>query len=175
MGAGASSTGSRTNPVRTAVAEEPTKQAFTKPEKPLPKDGAILWLTSKSDTEILKGNIRNGAYGTLRITVPMGTDAYFIKLREISPGRGDVFGTIARPGRSVTVKVPLNGGERTTYRLSYGMGSRWYGREHAFGPSGMYSQAQDDFEFTEGSGWEVELIPQRGGNLGTSGLDYGSF
>lgn len=141
----------------------------------MPQDGAVLWLTSKSNTEILKGNIRNGAYGTLRINVPSGTDAYFVKLREIDPGSGDVFGTVVRPGRSVTVKVPLNGNSRTTYRLSYGMGSTWYGREYAFGPSGSYSQAQDDFDFTEGSGWEVELIPQQGGNLGTSGLDFGSF
>ena len=78
-------------------------------------------------------------------------------------------------GRSLTIDVPLDGDGPTTYDLHYAAGPTWYGQFATFGPAGTYAKADETFTFEEGTGWEVELILQPGGNLGTSGLDYDGF
>ena len=141
----------------------------------MPVHGTLMWLDSKSNTAIMQESIRNGGSGQLKISVPRGVDTYYIKLKELRPRRGEVLGAIIGPGRTLTIDVPIDGEGSTIYDLHYGAGTSWYGPRHAFGPTGAYSKADDTFAFEVGSGWEVELIAQVGGNLGTSGLDYQGF
>lgn len=150
-------------------------RSFSRPSVRMPAHGALMWFDSPDNTAIMKENIRNGGYGRLQISVPSGEKTYFIKLKELSPRRGDVLGAVIEPGRTLTIKVPIDGGGSTIYDLHYGAGTSWYGPQHAFGPSGAYSKADDTLAFKAGSGWEVELIAQFGGNLGTSDLDYERF
>lgn len=135
----------------------------------------MIWLESRANTAILKGNIRDGASGRLAISVPIGNDTYYVKLKELRPRRGEVLGVIIAPGRSVTVDVPLDGDGPTTYDLHCAAGANWYGPAASFGPEGSYAKAEETFTFEKGTGWEVELILQPGGNLGTSGLDFNQF
>ncbi|MBC7593310.1 MAG: hypothetical protein H7288_05130 [Kineosporiaceae bacterium] len=123
----------------------------------------------------MKNNIRHGGAGRLKVTVPRGSATYYVKLKELSPRRGEVLGVIVGPGRTLTFDVPLDGDGSTVYELNYGSGTSWYGRADSFGPSGGYATADDTFKFEQGTGWEVELISQVGGNLGTSGLNYQGF
>lgn len=132
-------------------------------------------MNSHANNVILKQNIANGASGRLEITVPTGQESYFAKLVETSPGSGDTLGVSVAPGQTVTIDVPLNGSGETTYRLHYAAGVDWYGYKYLFGPVGRYAEADDTFAFSEGTKWEVQLILQPGGNLGTSGIDYGDF
>ena len=141
----------------------------------MPPHGRVTWLTSASNQRIMTSNIRNGGAGHLKVSVPSSAETYYVKLKEVSPGSGEVLGAFVGPGRTLTIDVPLNGNHTTTYALNYAAGTSWYGPEKAFGPSGMYARADETFAFDAGSGWEVELILQPGGNLGTTGLDYADF
>ena len=157
-----------------AIGGAPAGTGFDKPAQPLPPSGRTIWLDSPSNVAVLKNNIKNGGSGTIRISVPRGTQSYYAKLKEVSPRRGDVLGVTIAPGRTIRVTVPLDG-DSTVYELHYGAGVKWYGLRAAFGPKGSYSKADDTFRFERGTGWEVELIVQPGGNLGTSGLDFRNF
>ena len=165
----ARSTGSKDN----GPARRP--RSFNRASKPMPVHGKLIWLDSESNTAIMKDNIRNGGSGRLTISVPHGDETYYIKLKELSPRRGEVLGAVIAPGRTLTVDVPLDGNGGTVYALHYGAGTAWYGERNAFGPAATYAKADDTFAFEEGTRWKVELILQPGGNLGTSGLDYQGF
>lgn len=108
------------------------------------------------------------AAGALTISVPSGPESYLVKISDASGGL--VCRVVIGGGRSVTVGIPEG-----TYYLTYGAGTKWYGYSLAFGPEGSYSAAQENFPFESGTHWEVELILQPGGNLGTSGLGYEDF
>lgn len=127
--------------------------AFAQPEAPWPANG--------------QGVAGNGGNGCLSISVPVGSEAYYVKLKQGSSTVWDVFIT---PGSTTEFAVPLG-----TYDLTYGAGQEWYGWDHAFGPGGAYSETSETFTFDGDSCWEVELILQVGGNLSTDGLSYGEF
>ena len=145
------------------------------PAQPMPANGAEVWLETAENIEILESNIANGGYGRLHIMVPSGLDTYYAKLKPISPGARDTLGVTIAPGQSVSFDVPMDGNGETIYDLYYSAGTTWYGYEATFGPDGMYAKADDSFVFTEGTQWEVELILQPSGNLGTTGIDYRNF
>lgn len=141
----------------------------------MPANGSIFWLAPAKNRAVLQQNIRNGAAGRLQITAPAGTDSFYVKLKETSPSSGEVMAVFLSPGRTATVAVPLDGDRATTYELDYASGPDWYGASDTFGEDGSYAMADDSFTFKVGTGWQVELTQQVGGNLGTSDIDPGDF
>ena len=77
-------------------------------------------------------------------------------------------------GESFEADVPLG-----IYRVKYASGLTWYGAEHLFGPGTRYSEADKTFEFAlqgnQISGYTLELIQQRGGNLHTKSISAAQF
>lgn len=163
------------NAYEQAVVPEPVTPKFDQPPQTMPNNGEAVWLGSKANNEILQNNIDNGGYGRLSIAVPSGQETYFVKLRQIFPGRGDTLGVTVAPGQTITIDVPLSGNGDTIYDLYYGAGTSWYGYKYLFGPEASYTKADDEFSFTESTSWEVELIRQPAGNLGTYEIDYADF
>lgn len=109
----------------------------------------------------------------LRIKTPAGTESYFVKL--ISTSSGKVVMTFyIRSGQTFDTEVPLG-----SYRIKYATGDIWYGESHLFGPETKYSEAEKVFQFAlngnEISGYTVELIRQRGGNLQTKTIAPSQF
>ena len=51
--------------------------------------------------------------------MPSSAETYYVKLKEVTPGSGEVLGAFAGPGRTLTIDVPLNGNHTTTYALNY--------------------------------------------------------
>lgn len=138
--------------------------SFDEPEQPMPQSG------------IAGRNILVPGWdhpGELVITAPGGTDTYLVELK-YTDSSGSVLRVFVSPGQTVSVDVPVDG-TSARYDLFYAAGSRWYGDEYTFGPDGTYARADDVFEFVEGRQWQVELVLQPGGNLGTSGIDYADF
>mgnify|MGYP001766199321 CR=1 FL=1 len=74
-----------------------------------------------------------------------------------------------RSGYSYETSVPLG-----TYGIKYAAGKKWYGRQKLFGKDTVYSKAEQSFSFSmqnnQYSGYTIELIFQRGGNLRTRGI-----
>ena len=108
----------------------------------------------------------------LEIRTPAGED-YFIRLVPLN-SKTPVMEAYIRGGSSLRVNVPLG-----TYTLKYATGDTWYGPALLFGKDTLYSKADADLDFRETregySGYTVELIKQRHGNLHTSSLSAGDF
>lgn len=156
----------------------PSRALFEQPTVAMPENGEGVWLTnSESFMEACETSLDKGRYGSLQVSVPAGDATYFVKLKAAPNGGAivDAFGFTVRPGKTVTIDVPLCGYSNLDYRIYYAAGTTWYGYEHLFGPTGAYSRADDVFPFENGTGWEVELIFQPGGNLGAEGMDYDDF
>lgn len=108
-----------------------------------------------------------------RIVTPSGPENYYVKLVDAFTGAPTmsffIFG-----GQRFEIEVPLG-----TYRVKYATGSTWYGDIHLFGQSTHYSAADKVFEFTaqgnQLSGYTVELIRQRSGNLHTKSISASQF
>jgi hypothetical protein len=109
----------------------------------------------------------------LRIKTPAGTESYFVKLVSASTGK-EVMTFYIRSGQTLDTEVPLG-----SYRIKYATGDLWYGETHLFGPESKYSEAEKVFQFArngdEISGYTVELIRQRGGNLQTRAIPPSQF
>lgn len=150
---GYSGSSSNSNRAPTSEVVEPELPAFSEPEVSWPQNGY--------------GSVGNGGDGCLSLSVPNGSEAYYVKLKNGYSTAWDVFIT---PGTSKEFSVPTG-----TYDLTYGAGSRWYGWRHAFGPDGAYAETSERFTFDPGSCWSVELFLQPGGNLSSSDLDYSDF
>ena len=109
----------------------------------------------------------------LRIVTPSGSQNYYVKLIDAFTGTPAmsffIFG-----GQSFVTEVPLG-----TYRVKYATGENWYGENHLFGSTTRYSEADKTFEFAvrgnQISGYTVELIRQRGGNLHTKSISANQF
>lgn len=109
----------------------------------------------------------------LRIVTPTGDRKYFIKL--VDANSGSVAETVfVYGGQSFKIDVPLG-----TFRIRYASGSTWYGEADMFGPETTYSEFDKVFEFTEQgdqvSGYTVEFVRQRGGNLPQRSMSAGQF
>lgn len=108
----------------------------------------------------------------LEIRTPAGED-YFIRLVPLN-SKTPVMEAYIRGGSSLRVNVPLG-----TYTLKYATGDTWHGPALLFGKDTVYSKADADLDFRETregySGYTVELIKQRHGNLHTSSLSPGDF
>lgn len=108
-----------------------------------------------------------------RIVTPSGAESYYVKLVDAFSGTL-VMTFFVYGGQSFETEVPLG-----TYRVKYATGSTWYGEDHLFGPDTRYSEADKTFEFSvqgnQISGYTVELIRQRGGNLHTKSISANQF
>lgn len=139
--------------------------AFNQPSRPFPGNGV---------SKTLSGDCVVTGVGRLTLSVPSGEESYFAKLVNRDSG-AFTLGVTVSPGRSATIDVPVCNSYSDDYYLTYAAGTTWYGYDYAFGPDGAYSSASEVFSFEDGTWWEVELILQVGGNLGTSGMDYSDF
>lgn len=108
-----------------------------------------------------------------RIVTPSGSESYYVKLTDAFTG-SLVMTFYIYGGQSFETEVPLG-----TYRVKYATGSTWYGEDHLFGPDTSYSEADKTFEFSvqgnQISGYTVELIRQRRGNLHTKSISANQF
>lgn len=97
-------------------------------------------------------------------TAKQGFD-YYIKISEIDTNE-PVKTIYLRSGSSVQIKVPLG-----NFLLKYATGEKWFGEKCLFGLETLYNKADQNFEFkqigNQISGYSVELIIQRDGNLST--------
>lgn len=109
----------------------------------------------------------------LRIKTPLGTESYFVKLTQSATGVA-VMTFYIHGGQTFDTEVPLG-----SYRIKYATGDVWYGETHLFGPETQYSEADKVFQFAVNgnqiSGYTVELIRQRGGNLHTKSIAPSQF
>ena len=101
----------------------------------------------------------------LKIRTAAGTDAYYVKLVEAYTGR-TAMTLLIRGGQTVETEMPLG-----DFRLKYASGKAWYGARNLFGPNTEYMEADSIFKFArvgqQISGYTVELVRQRDGNLQT--------
>ena len=114
------------------------------------------------------------AIAPLKLVTSSGAD-YYIKLTESATKR-DAIAIFVNGGQTIEVEVPLG-----SYHLKYAAGEVWRGEEALFGPDEMttYSIADERFDFEMKSdfvsGYTVELVLQRGGNLSTRKISAEEF
>jgi hypothetical protein len=133
---------------------------FNEPEKPLPYNGMV----------------KNYTYEDCEAPLKIVTNSdmhYYVKITDWHTNR--LVQTIfIRAGGTVETKVPLG-----SYKIKYAVGKTWYGEIHRFGPSTVYSEADNRFNFEvigdQISGYTVELFLQRDGNLETMHISASEF
>ncbi len=141
-------------------------ETFNEPELALPYNGKINYYSSPIISD-----------AKLTIKTPSGKNSNLVKLKS-SLHKTDVLSVFIRPGQTVTIKVPLG-----SFKLYYASGEKWYGNNFLFGPSTIYSAADDIFTFERTvdqyyeyfTEWNVELILQQSGNLETSKVSASEF
>lgn len=101
-------------------------------------------------------------------TSPDGGHHYFVKIVNTVTNQ-ELGSFFIRSGGVLDIQVPVG-----TYEIKYAAGRQWYGEAYLFGPETTYSKADSIFNFSfdgyQYSGYTVELIMQRNGNLRTSGI-----
>lgn len=142
-------------PSATSTNQQPVP-VFNQPEQPVPQSGAN------------NANFRNGVAPLKITTSSAGGYHYFVKIVNLLNGQS-IGSYFIRSGEAIDIKVPLG-----TYEIKYASGTKWYGMGYLFGTETTYSKADSTFDFTfdgyQYSGYTVELIMQRNGNLRTSGI-----
>lgn len=107
----------------------------------------------------------------LGVKTQYGND-YYVKL--VDMGGRTIMTMYIEGGRDFECKVPLG-----TFEMRYAAGKTWYGTKYHFGPETVYAKADKLLNFTSNSsgysGYTVELILQRDGNLSTSRLSHDAF
>lgn len=98
-----------------------------------------------------------------------GDDAYYIYLKALHTSL-DTMEFMIKPGSSVELDVPVG-----RYEIYYATGKTWYGVDQKFGPETAYYKCDGTFQFTETSGWALELYEQVGGNLDTDKISANDF
>lgn len=118
-----------------------------------PKNGEIIFSTKKQ------------RIAPLRIITQSNSGNYTIKLENSLSHESELMFYV-QGGESVTVKVPLG-----DFELKYANGDQWFSNKCLFGTETNLSKANEVFSFRasagEISGYTVELIKQRSGNLRT--------
>ncbi|ACT60558.1 hypothetical protein [Hirschia baltica] len=139
--------------------------------KPLPAD---LPPPVKQAVGVMWNRTGREAIAPLELVTSRGAD-YYIKLADTVTDR-DAMAIFVRGGQLIEVEVPLG-----SYHLKYASGAVWRGEEALFGPDELttYSVAGKsmDFKMTGDyvSGYTIELILQRDGNLATRRLAAEDF
>lgn len=92
--------------------------------------------------------------------------------------RGNNLSFYIASGKTVETEIPVG-----VYKLYYAAGEDWYGAEHKFGPSTVYSSSDDplsfyteyDGDYIVYNGQTIELWLQTGGNMSTHTIDPTDF
>lgn len=130
--------------------------AFSQPPQQLPQTGDNT------------ASFINGVAPLTIKTSPSGGHHYFVKIVN-STNHQELGSYFIRSGETLKIKVPIG-----TYEIKYSSGKQWYGTGYLFGPETKYSKADSLFSFNfdgyQYSGYTIELIMQRNGNLRTSGI-----
>jgi hypothetical protein len=140
-----------------AAAEPTMAPAQVAPAKPQCKEIEI-------ETGVQRNFTGQMPLAPLRIITPSG-GGYFLKL--VDPKNDATRMTIyVRGGIVSDVDVPLG-----SYRIRYAHGATWCGDRTYFGPDTLYLSTENLFTFDqrvdEVSGYTLELLPRRDGNLPT--------
>ncbi len=102
-----------------------------------------------------------------------GNGYYVVLLKDANSGK-KVIRLFIHGGNSVETRVPVG-----NYLMQYVAGEKWFGYRYLFGPSSVYSEAEDTLAFTvEGNrlfGNEISLFNVTNGNLSTQPIDSTSF
>ena len=132
------------------------KPAFSQPVLPLPQTG---------------DNTASFSNGVAPLTIRTSQNSgnhYFVKISNTAT-RQELGSYFIRSGGVLEIKVPVG-----SYEIKYASGKQWYGTGYLFGPETAYSKADSIFNFGfdgyQYSGYTIELIMQRHGNLRTSGI-----
>lgn len=132
------------------------KPKFSQPIQPLPQTG---YSTSSFYDGVAPLAIKTSSNGGYH---------YFVKIVNVDSHQ-EMGSYFIRSGEVLEMKIPLG-----TYEVKYASGKQWYGTGFLFGPETRYSKADSLFTFSfdgyEYSGYTIELIMQRNGNLRTSGI-----
>ena len=130
--------------------------AFSQPVQPLPRTG---------------DNTASFSNGVAPLTIKTSSSEgshYFVKIAKMGSGL-EIGSYFIRSGETLNIQVPVG-----IYELRYATCREWYGTYYLFGPNTTYSKAESFFTFSfdgnKYSGYTVELITQRNGNLRTSRL-----
>ena len=133
------------------------------------RDG-IRWELPPNGT-VFKG-VGYRAPAPFRVTTPLGTESYYVKLESV-----DGFGSkefFAHAGSTVNTMMPLG-----AYTLKYATGAIFFGPECYFGRDTQYHAARETLRFriigNQIQGHEVTLIKQVGGNLDTGRIPAADF
>ncbi len=105
-----------------------------------------------------------------RLTIKTSPGAsYFVKLEDAVTAR-PVMTLFLRGGETLKQEVPEG-----SFVLKYATGDTWCGEQGLFGPNTSTFEASEVFEFSEATGYTVELIARKGGNLRTRTIERGRF
>ena len=112
----------------------------------------------------------NGELGVAPLeirTANQGYD-YYIKISDPKDNRR-VKTVYLRSGKTVKFQVPLG-----TFEMKYVTGETWFGSNCLFGSKTSYNKADNEFKFeytgSQYTGYSIELIKQKDGNLATQEL-----
>ena len=115
---------------------------------------------------------RSDAIAPLEVRTTFGKD-YYIKVVDWTTKR-EVMTAYIRGGEPFKTQMPIG-----TFEIRYAAGTQWFGTDLDFGPTASYSRADESFMFTRdargASGFTLELIMQRNGNLETDPIDPSAF
>ncbi|MBK8913317.1 MAG: hypothetical protein IPM64_01735 [Phycisphaerales bacterium] len=108
----------------------------------------------------------------LTIKTRLGSN-YYVKVQDWTSKR-EILTAFIRGGEPFKTFVPVG-----SYEIKYAAGSSWYGPTFDFGEEASYSRCDERFDFTmtfEGyTGYTIELILQRHGNLETDPISADDF
>jgi hypothetical protein len=120
----------------------------------------------------LVNKFRRAGQAPLEIATAGDGDNFYVKVQDVS---NSAYKTIfIRGGDTFDTEVPLG-----NYSIKYAAGRAWYGPQCLFGVETIFKKADYTFEFQqEGhqiSGYRIELILQRDGNLSTTQIARDHF
>ena len=118
-------------------------------------------------------DFRAGGQAPLEIATASDGGHFYVKVQDVSNPAS--YRTIfIRGGGTIDTEVPLG-----TYTIKYAAGDTWYGPRCLFGVGTVFNKVEETFRFerhgNEISGYRIELILQRDGNLATSRIPRAQF
>jgi len=142
----------------------------------------LVWLFATSDSTVKKtaSNYTNNT-GIVKFDKPIENinhgilygENYFVKVVD-SLTEKLILSAYINGGRPFQVDLPLG-----SYEIKYASGQQWYGTYYKFGPETSYSKTRGVFRFQSDnygySGYTIELIKQRNGNLKTQFISKDEF
>jgi hypothetical protein len=123
----------------------------------LPKNGTIV--------KYYKGP----ATSPVEIKTTSGPAHYFVKVVDWYTKK-PVITVFIRSGETYETLIPPG-----LYEIKYAAGSNWYGEDVFFGECTTFTKTEKQFNFTNTSGYYIELIYQAGGNLDSSEISREEF